>query len=227
MKLVKTEEFFKRSSDTLAALLKELESKPTIDSKALIGNTALIVVDMNEGFATKGALYSPRIEALKPEIARLAAAFDNNKDIPVLIVNDEHPKDSLEFKIYPQHCVKDTEESRIIQELCQVRNSIIFPKSSTNGFVSEEFREFIIKLKAKGIRNFVIVGDCTDICIYQLATTMKAHFNHLNEEVQIIVPINAVDTFDLEVTNHNGDLMNVVFLYSMMGNGISVVREII
>ncbi|KZL91698.1 hypothetical protein [Clostridium magnum] len=54
---------------------------------------------------------------------------------------------------------------------------------------------------------------------------MQTYFNHHGYDGQVIVPIYAVDTYDLDVTNHNGDLMNVVFLYSMIGNGVKVVRD--
>ena len=53
---------------------------------------------------------------------------------------------------------------------------------------------------------------------------MKAWFNEKNEASRVIVPINAVDTFDLGM--HNADLMNVVLLCSMKDNGVEVAAEV-
>jgi hypothetical protein len=53
---------------------------------------------------------------------------------------------------------------------------------------------------------------------------MKAHFNILNRRVNVIVPIDCVDTYDGGL--HDADLMNVFSLFNMMGNGINVVKGI-
>lgn len=45
-----------------------------------------------------------------------------------------------------------------------------------------------------------------------------------NKKVSIIVPINAVRTYDFGL--HNGDLMNVMALYNMMINGIEVAQGV-
>ena len=45
-----------------------------------------------------------------------------------------------------------------------------------------------------------------------------------NKNYRVIVPINAVDTYDLGI--HNGDLVNIMALYNMIINGVEVVRNI-
>ena len=45
-----------------------------------------------------------------------------------------------------------------------------------------------------------------------------------NGEARVIVPVDAIDTFDLDL--HDADLMNVMAIYSMMGNGIEAVAGI-
>lgn len=45
-----------------------------------------------------------------------------------------------------------------------------------------------------------------------------------NKKVRVIVPLNAVETYDLGI--HNGDLMNVMALYNMIINGVEVVRNV-
>ncbi|HEY8364861.1 MAG TPA: isochorismatase family protein, partial [Haloplasmataceae bacterium] len=98
----------------------------------------------------------------------------------------------------------------------------LFEKNSTNGFLEPKFQEWLSI--NKDITNFIIVGCCTDICILQFALTLKTHFNRLNKESRIIVPINAVNTYDGGL--HDGELMHIMALYNMMINNIELVKEI-
>lgn len=225
MKKIDQESFMKKSSETLSNILDSFENLEKLNVEDLVGEAALIIMDMNNGFARKGALYSPRVEALIPEISRITHAFAEKKDIPVIMVNEDHLEEAREFQSYPPHCIRGTEEAEIISELADISNKIILGKNCTNAFVVDEFKETLLNLYKKGIKKFVVVGDCTDICIYQGAVSMQTYFNHHNYDGQVIVPIYAVDTYDMDAVNHDGDLMNVVFLYSMIGNGVKVVRK--
>ena len=226
MKRIIKDQFIKKSTETLINIIDNFEELPALKLNELIGRAALVIVDMNNGFAKKGALYSPRIEALIPEVSRLAHAFANETAIPLILVNEDHPEDAIEFNSYPPHCVRGTEEIEIIEELRDISNKILIGKNCTNAFAVDKFKETFMGLYKKGIEIFVIIGDCTDICIYQAAVSMQTFFNHNNYNAEVIVPINAVDTYDLDAVNHNGDLMNIVFLYSMIGNGVRVVKGI-
>ncbi len=227
MKIVDKDELIKKSSETLNSIISSFEQLERMKTEELIGKAALVIVDMNNGFSIKGTLYSPRIEQLIPEVSRLAHIFAEAKNIPVIIVNENHTENAREFNAYPPHCITGTEEAQIISELEDISNKIIIGKNCTNAFVIEQFKDTIIELNKKGINKFIVIGDCTDICIYQAAVSVQTYFNNYNLDGQVIVPLNAVDTYDLEATNHDGDLMNIVFLYSMIGNGIKVVRDIL
>ncbi len=183
-----------------------------------LSKTILFIVDMNNGFAKSGALYSPRVKNLISPIANFANFIGNN-NCPIIAFTDSHNSDSLEFKNYPQHCLVDDIESDIIDELKSIKGLTIVPKNSTNGFFALENFDY------SQFENIIIVGDCTDICIYQFATTLKAYFNNLNVDKNIIVPVDLVDTYDIPNT-HNANLMNLVFLNSMIQNGINVVKNI-
>lgn len=225
MKQIVKEEFIKKSRETLSNILDSFEKLENLKVEELVGEAALIIVDMNNGFARKGPLYSPRIEALIPEVSRIAHIFASEKSLPLIIVNEDHKEDSREFDSYPPHCIRGTEESQIISELDDIQNKIIIGKNCTNAFAVDEFKKIFMDIYGKGIKKFVVVGDCTDICIYQAAVSMQTYFNHNGYDGEVIVPIYAVDTYNLDETNHHGDLMNVVFLYSMIGNGVKVVRD--
>ena len=96
----------------------------------------------------------------------------------------------------------------------------VIKKNSTNGFLEENFI-----LNKEEIDNVIIVGDCTDICIYQLAISLRAEFNRVNKDGEIYVPKKLVDTFDMPM--HKANFMNYVFLNSMLDNGVKVIEDII
>ncbi len=135
---------------------------------------------------------------------------------------DCHTKASPEFDAYPSHCMIDTTEGEIVDELKEIGGYTLIPKNSTNGFLEEAFQQWFEE--NKHINTFIITGDCTDICVQQFAITLKTWFNMQNKKVRIIAPINAVETYDFSL--HNGDLMNVMALYNMIINGIEVIASI-
>ncbi|MCT4596110.1 MAG: cysteine hydrolase [Anaeromicrobium sp.] len=186
--------------------------------------TAIVVVDVINGFIREGNLFSDRIgEIIKPIEVLLKKGGDYKK----LFIKDVHTKESLEFETYPSHCLVDTRESEIVDELKGYidDNSHIICKNSTNAFVNEEFSKWL-KVNEK-VKNYMIVGDCTDICVMQLALTLKAYHNEKNIKNRIIVPRNCVETYNLDVTYHDGELLNIMSFYMMDLNGIEIVEKII
>ncbi len=181
----------------------------------------LIVVDMINGFAKSGALYSPRVEALIPVVEGLSRAC-TERGIPQLAFMDSHPENSPEFLSYPPHCLAGTYESQLVEELQKTDAFMLIQKNSTNGFLEPEFHQWLEDHPQTD--TFIVVGDCTDICIQQFSVALKCSFNRTNRPSRVIVPINGVDTFDYGV--HNGDLMHAVALMMMLGSGVDVVRGI-
>lgn len=207
-------------------LLSELESlKSNLDNLPImnlsdlnLNNTDLFIVDINNGFAKGGALYSPRIENLINPIVNFTKSVSN--DIKSIIAfTDYHTNKSTELLNYPTHCIENTIECEIVDELKFIDNIKIVKKNSTNGFFALDDLSF------NNTDNIIIIGDCTDICIYQLAITLKSYFNQNNINKNIIVPINLVDTYNIDNV-HPAELLNIVFLNSMIQNGIKVVKEI-
>ncbi len=222
MRMINKNEFVERSTGTLGELFDMLEKLPVIELKDLqYKQTALVIIDMINGFAREGALQSQRVEDLIPEIVELSKACDK-LNITKLAFADHHTKESPEFDSYPTHCMAGTSEAEIVDEIRDVGGYSLIPKNSTNGFLEKAFQQWLERNQQ--IDTFIITGCCTDICIQQFAVTLKTWFNMQNKNVRIIVPINGVETYDLEL--HNGDLMNVTALYSMMINGIEVVDRL-
>ncbi|EGT0015143.1 cysteine hydrolase [Clostridium perfringens] len=207
------------SNEMINGIYERLQSLESLDLKSLDKNrTMLLIVDINKGFAKAGALYSDRIEKLINPISNLAK-YALNKGIRVKAFTDYHTEDSIELREYPKHCMKDTDEWELVEEL-NLEGIEVIKKNSTNGFLEENFI-----LNKEEIDNVIIVGDCTDICIYQLAISLRAEFNRVNKDGEIYVPKKLVDTFDMPM--HKANFMNYVFLNSMLDNGVKVIEDII
>ncbi len=222
MRVMNKNDFLNRSIETLREIFDMLAELPAIQLKGLQGKqTALVIVDMVNGFAREGALKSPRVEGLIPEIVELSKACDELQ-ITKLAFADCHTKASLEFDAYPAHCMEGTNEGEIVDELREIGGYTLIPKNSTNGFLEEEFQKWF--KENEHINTFIITGDCTDICVQQFAVTLKTWFNMQNRKARVIAPVNTVETYDFGL--HDGDLMNVMALYNMMINGIEVVARV-
>lgn len=186
--------------------------------------TALIVIDMINGFVYNGPLSSPRIAAIVNNIVNINKKTKGYKKVFFI---DSHNENSKEFLSFPIHCMKNTDEAMLIPELkteySDGPNTVYIEKNSTNGFNSEGFKEWLYK-NSDNVNNYIVTGCVTDLCVLQFTLTLKAYFNETNKDKRIIVPINAVDTYDLG--SHNAYLMNLFALYNMKLSGIEVVDKI-
>lgn len=184
--------------------------------------TIFFSVDINNGFCKNGALFSPRTQKLIPKTKKLLSSV-LDKNFPVIAYTDEHQSNSPEFNCYPAHCLKGEEESVLVDELAFLykhKNATVIPKNSTNGF-------FTLDKKYLGYSfdTYIITGCCTDICVYQLAITLKSYFNQNNIHKKVIVIKSMVDTFDSP--EHNAEQYNKIFFNSMQSNGIEIIDDVI
>ena len=188
--------------------------------------TAVIVVDMINGFVNIGNFASDRVKIMSPNIVVLLGKFKGSRRV---FFRDIHEEGSKEFNAYVEHCV-DLEETEIIEELKEYAYgeysnglATIVAKNSTNGFLTTGFRDWL--KENNDIENFIVVGCVTDICVSDFAKTLQCYIYENNLDKQVIVPINCVETYDYD--HHNAELMNVFALYSMNLGGIKIVDEII
>lgn len=198
--------------DNLPAIrLEDLESE----------TTALVIIDMINGFVREGPLMSGRVEAIIPEIVELSKKCDKLR-IKKIAFADNHTDASPEFGSYPRHCIKGTSESEIVDEIKEAGGYVLIPKNSTNGFLEEAFQDWLDNNSQTD--TFIVTGCCTDICVQQFAITLKTWFNKNNRKSRVIVPVNAVETYDLGL--HNAGLANAMALYNMLINGVEIVKEV-
>ena len=58
----------------------------------------------------------------------------------ILYLRDEHAPDDPEFKMFPPHCIKDTVETEIIEELADYPGKII-PKTRYSAFTNSRLEK--------------------------------------------------------------------------------------
>ncbi|KGN03024.1 isochorismatase [Clostridium novyi A str. 4570] len=222
MKIDNLNDILQSGVESLKNMINKIKSGKELDTKLLKKeNTALVIVDMVNGFAKKGNLMSSRINNIIPSVLN-TTNICYERGFKILAFNDEHSEESIEFNEYPIHCLKGAWESELIDELKKFEDIKIIGKNSTNGFMEEEFQSWISL--NENINNFVVVGNCTDICVMQFVMTLKSYFNKKNEDVNIFIPIDSVETFHSK--EHNGDLMNIFAIYNMSINGVKIMSNI-
>ena len=222
MRITDKSKFINQSMEALEGILDMLFKAPDISLSSLSAEqSALVIVDMVNGFAREGAMMSPEVEKIIPDIVDLMRKCKKH-EIQSIAFADCHTEASPEFTSYPQHCMVETSESELVEEIKEFGNYLLIPKNSTNGFLEEAFQKWM--KENPEVVNFIVTGDCTDICVQQFAITLKTWFNMQNKKCRIIVPINAVATYDFGL--HDGNFTHVMALYNMMINGVEVVVEV-
>jgi nicotinamidase-related amidase len=197
---------------------------------------AVVSVDLTNGFCCKGPLASPRAASIIPAVVRL---FQRARDLGVrhfLLLQDTHDADAIEFSAYPPHAVAGTAESETIDELKALPFShlfVVMPKNSVSCDIGTDLGPWLEAHPA--VTTFIVVGDCTDICVYLAAMYLRLRANVLGRrDVRVIVPADCVQTYDMSVATagevgalpHDGDLLHSIFLYHMALNGIEVVARV-
>ena len=217
MVVLDKEEFLKASAQNTKDIYDAVLSAGPISLKELPAErTALMILDMVNGFVKKGALFSPNVLAINEGIARLLLRC-NRMGIRAVCFADRHPKESPEFRSFPEHCLGGTDESRVTDELAAGSFTLIF-KNSTNAFLEPEFAAWL--RENDRVDTFLIAGCCTDLCVQQFALTLKAEFNRRNRTSRVIVPAALVATYDAPC--HNASFMDFVSVYNMLTCGVEV-----
>ncbi|MGC8669214.1 MAG: isochorismatase family protein [Chthonomonadales bacterium] len=195
-------------------------------------HVGIFCVDVINGFCTEGPLQSDRIQAIvKPIRDLMLRAWDVGVRAFVL-PQDSHPPSSPEFNDYPPHCITGTSECQTVPELLSLpfaSQFVIIPKKSISSAVRTDLPDWVDRHRE--ITHRIVVGDCTDLCTYQLALYLKTEATARDEGCSVIVPADCVATYDIPVASardagipaHPGDLFHALFLYHMALNGVRVI----
>lgn len=182
---------------------------------------ALFVVDMVNGFVHEGPMSSPNVQAIVPYVLELTKQFRKRKQ-PVYAFADVHNEDSLEFDVYPKHCVKGTSEAEVIPELLPLlhKANIIY-KTTTNAWHEIYTRLVVDQMIEDGITDIYIVGCCTDICVLQFALNLQTYLHGKNVKINVKVVHEAVATYD--GPDHDAKTYQQMALNIMKNTGIEII----
>lgn len=201
---------------TLARLHQKYRNSLEMITKEELNQPFVLVVDMVNGFIKEGALSDLSILHIVDPIKDILSTVKDH-----LFICDSHDLNAKEFNAYPIHCVKETNESEVIDELLPYAKRRI-TKNSTNTFVAPAFQELLPEL-LEHHRDFMIVGCCSDICVLQLALSLNTYFNEKNlEEHRVIVPYEMIETYHNE--GHNQETYNEFACRLMVSNGVHVAK---
>ena len=196
---------------------------------------AILSEDMVKGFTSVGRLSSPRIAAIVPRIVSLLERAYCIGVRDFVLPHDSHPPDSPEFDAYGPHCVTGTVEAETVDEIASLPFAdefTVMPKQSLDPSIGTDLDGWFDERQK--IESVIVVGNCTDLCVYQAAMHLKIRSNAMKRRLRVIVPEDCVQTYHLGVaeaqaigaTPHDADLMHLIFLYHMKLNDIDIVRHV-
>lgn len=212
-----------------------LERRPFAGLVPDPGRAAVMSVDLINGFCYEGPLSSPRVAAIVPAVVSLFHKAHAAGVTRFLLFQDTHTEDAIEFDAFGPHCVAGTPQAETIPALADLPFSDLFRVVEKNT-VSLAIGTILDEWLASHARidRFFIVGDCTDICVYQLAMHLRLTANEAGIDRSVIVPAECVDTYDMPVGRagelgvlpHDAGLLHAIFLYHLALNGIEVVAGV-
>ena len=192
----------------------------------------VLAIDVTNGFCRQGPLASDRVAEIVAPIVSLLQQAHKYGVRHFLLPQDTHTPDAAEFAAYPPHCVAGTPEAETVDELMDLPFSDLFLVMEKNGLhaaIGTDLNPWLDRHPE--VDTYIVVGDCTDLCTYQLAMHLQVRAHTHNLPARVIVPVDCVQTYHLSVDQataigavpHEGDLLHLLFLYHMRLNGIEVV----
>ncbi|MFC4436375.1 MULTISPECIES: cysteine hydrolase family protein [Natrialbaceae] len=132
-------------------------------------NTALMVVDMQNGFChSDGTLYAPGSEEAIEPVANLVDRA-RETDTQVIFTRDVHPPEQFdeayyydEFEQWGEHVLEGSWEAEIVEELDVREEDHVVEKHTYDAFYNTELEGW---LNARGIRDLVICGTLANVCV--------------------------------------------------------------
>lgn len=177
----------------------------------------LFVIDMVNGFVKGGPMADPFICHIIPTIQEII----KEKEGILAEVKEWHNDNSKEFDSFPPHCKKNTWESETCDELKDtLKDSYKFYKNSTSALFAPHVKDFIIEGVKNGVKEIIIMGCCTDICIMNFAIALRNLLDELDLDCEVVIYNDAVETYD--APNHERDKFNELACMFMHQSGIKI-----
>ncbi len=181
----------------------------------------LVVVDMVNGFVKSGVMSDEYINHITPGLIKLINKT-LEEDEAVAFIKDTHDVDSTEFKKFPPHCIKGSGEEELIDELkLYEKDALVYEKNSTSTMYANNFINDLEKMKK--LKEVIITGCCSDICVLNLAIPLTNYYDEYNRNVDVIVRSDLIETYNSDT--HNRDDYNEMSLKLMKQAGIKITKE--
>jgi nicotinamidase-related amidase len=234
LNLVGSSNDFLEYLDTWHSDLHSVELDELIDGKP--EHVAVACVDVVVGFCNEGPLASPRINAIVQPIARLFTALHERGVRYFILPQDTHDPEAVEFSAYPPHCVRGTHEAETVPALQLLPFSdefTIIPKNALSAFTDTALPLWV--REHPEVTTYIVVGDCSDLCTYNLALDLRMDANARQLQRRVVVVEECVDTYDIPlgvaqqqgIRPHPGDLHHVLFLHHLEQNGVEVIKRLV
>ena len=228
-----------RSAGFVEHIERWLGNRPALALQSVIQQperVAVLCVDVINGFCTVGPLASPRVQGIVAPIARLFTAARQLGVRHFILPQDTHDPGAVEFRQYPPHCIRGTVESETAPELKALPFAdtyVIIEKNSLSSSMNGQLDRWLDQHPE--VDTFIVTGDCSDLCAYQLAMHLRLRANEFQQAgARIILPADCVQTYHtpldvaekLGIPPHDGDLLHAIFLFNMAVNGVEIVARL-
>jgi len=182
----------------------------------------LYVVDMVKGFVNEGVMHDEYIGHTIEDQIKLIKKFKSENQ-GIALIKDNHEENCVEFNTFPPHCVIGTSEADLVDELQEYEeDSLVYTKNSTSAMFAPNLIDDINKMK--NLKEVVVVGCCTDICILNFVIPLKNYFNQVDKDVKIFVVESATETYGSPT--HNREEYNEIAYKLIKQCGAEVVKNI-
>ncbi|MFB0562010.1 MAG: cysteine hydrolase family protein [Candidatus Lokiarchaeia archaeon] len=164
--------------------------KKEYDLKNLKHDTAVLVIDMQNDFASQEKNKPERWKQIKkiiPNIQKIIQQARDNKT-PIIYTKEMHRASGIDFGIEldfeEEHCIEGTPGAEIIKELTPKEGDyIVINKRRYSAFMGTDLE---ILLRGLKVQNLILTGAFTDVCV--LATAIEARAL----DYRVIIPEDSV-----------------------------------
>ena len=181
----------------------------------------LIIVDMVNGFVREGVLHDEKIADIIPRQIELIKEAKHEGKL-IVFIKDTHNENSVEFERFgnTKHCVEGNVEAELVDELKEFeKDGIAIKKNSTCFMEAPKFRE-LMELQ-KELKEFDIVGCCTDICVVNGAIALANYLDQQDRVHKIRVHEDAIATYAEDNRKEYVDAAKIL----MKQQGIELVKK--
>ena len=233
------QQLIQHSTPFLSWLVDWHAQRPSPELSSILDDparTAIVGVDVTNGFCYFGPLASPRVKEIVQPIAHLMTAAYEQGVRHFVMTHDAHDPQAVEFGQFPPHCIRELDESEPVPELKALsfwNEVVLMPKNSIDSALRTALDPWLATHPQ--LATFIVVGDCTDLCVDHLAMHLRLRANEWQlPGVRVIVPEDCVDTYEMPVDKaaevgampHDAELLHLIYLYSLALNGVEVVKTL-